>query len=132
MSAMPQQISDDIPPRLYEADRVLTAYARWAQSRGGARTCGSLEGKYRPSGVEAMEARRTPYEQVLSAVERVASQRALARVPEEWRQVLVILYLPQGRAPTALLRTAGIAPRTCRERHLPALQMWWNLYRVQL
>ena len=129
---MPQDISDTIPPTLREADDVLTRYARWAQSRGGPRHCGSAEGRYRPGGIAALEDRRAPADVGLTQFERVSAQRALARVPEAWRDVLIVLYLPQGRHPSALLRARRIAPRTCRERHLPALRMWWNLYLMQL
>lgn len=84
-----------------------------------------------PGGTAALEDRRAPADVGLTAFERLSAQRALARVPEAWRDVLIVLYLPQGRHPAALLRARCIAPRTCRERHVPALQMWWNLYLMQ-
>lgn len=125
-----QQIADDIPPSLVDADDVLTRYARWAQQRRGPRRCGSAEGAYRPSGIAALEDRSIPAPQLLPLRERVAAQRALSRVPEAYRDVLVVLYIPQGRQPAALLRAKCIPPRTCRERHIPALQIFWNIYQT--
>lgn len=127
---MPHDYAATLPRELHEADDVLTKYGRWAVARGGSRTCGSAEGQYRPEGGEALEARRTP-SAPLTARQRVAAQRALARTPDPFRGVLAALYVPT--RPIGLsMRLLGIPPRLCQERHAVGLGIWWNLYRAQV
>jgi len=119
----------DIPPTLHEADEILTSYGRWASDRGrSTRTCGSAEGDYRPSGRDALDARREASEITLTVEQRVASQRALARVPEVNRIVLAVLYVPRPQPVGLQLRRLRIPARLSAERHLSGLRMWWNLY----
>lgn len=125
-----ESLAADLPESLLEADEMLARYGRWAVS--GARRlrrCGSAEGQYRAPGTMALEARRTP-RVALPEEDRVAAQRALARVPERERQVLIFLYVPARVPPWRALRQAGVPPRLSRERHLVGLRIWWNLFQA--
>ena len=131
MSAQVQNYSADIPEGLHEADSILTRYGRWAANTGrGARTCGSAEGRYRASGIEALESRRTPADVPLTPAQRVAAQRALVRVPDCERAVLSVLYVPRRQSIGHQLRLLGVPARLSAERHLLGLRIWWNLYQM--
>jgi hypothetical protein len=120
-----------IPPDLFEADHTLTLYGRWAAGFGrGARTCGSAEGDYRPGAGEVLQARREAGCAALSQEQRLAAQRALARVPEPERVVLSVLYVPRRFSIGAQLRLHQIPPSLSVDRHLRGLRMWWNLYQA--
>lgn len=124
---MSENFASDIPESLQDADQILSRYGRWAMDRRRIRRCGSAEGQFRaPQDDED----RTPRELLMPNYEALGAQRALARVPDRERAVLVILYVP--RPPwtvEAQLRVARIPARLCRERHLCGLRMFWNLYR---
>jgi hypothetical protein len=126
-----QNFAADIPQALHEADEMLTRYGRWASNSGrSARTCGSAEGSYRPGAGDALEARRDVVSAGLSQAQRVAAQRALARVPEAERVVLTVLYIPRRLPIGAQLRLLQVPPQLSVERHLRGLRMWWNLYQA--
>lgn len=122
--------SADIPPALHEADDILTRYGKWAAQGRAVRTCGSAEGDYRPGGGEALASRREAADSPLSQDQRLAAQRALARVPEIERVVLAVLYVPARGSIGARLRAMGVPPRLSQERHLNGLRIWWNLYQL--
>lgn len=127
------QFAADIPPSLHEADDILTRYGRWAANTGrGARTCGSAEGAYRPSGAGVLDARREAGAVPLTQMERFSAQRALARVPECERVVLSVLYVPRRQPIGQQFRMLQVPPQMAAERHLVGLGMWWNLYRSQI
>jgi len=134
MSKM-ENYSADIPQSLRQADQVLTLYGRWAMDKPVRRTCGSAEGRYVIPPVSDEDQRRTPRQPGLNVEERVAAQRALARVPDIYRSVLAALYVPQtvnGKVIRleVVLRTLRIPPRLMRERHIAGLRMFDNIYRV--
>jgi len=113
-----------IPPSLADADKTLHDYGRWAMWRHKYQRCGSAEGQYRtPPG----DADREPREILMTTVDALRAQRALARVPMQEREVLVILYIPQRTKQETLLRRARIPPRLCQERHLAGLRMFSNI-----
>ena len=123
---MRQNLSADIPQNLQEADERLTRYGRWAMERDRRHRCGSAEGRYRSF---QDDEDRAPKEMLQHIDEALACQRALAKVPELERAVLVILYVPRRQPIEAQLRLAQIPARLCRERHLQGLRMFDNLLR---
>jgi hypothetical protein len=131
-----ESLCADIPPDLTAADDILSRYGKWATS-GGRSAATSVLGRLYireadpKESLEAYIRRRSqvPSSGGMSVVEALAAQRALARVPELERTVLVILYVPH-RIPTAVrLRIAKIPPRLSRERHLHGLRMFNNLHK---
>lgn len=111
---MPDQLYADIPSELAATDALLTQYGRWATSASGrAGRCGSAERMYRGRNREAS---RIPLQPVPRTVDMLRVQRALARVPELERNVLIGLYVP-GRF--RLLR--GLPAFLMRGRHLAGL-----------
>ena len=118
-------IAADIPPSLKRADEVLSLYGRWAMSRAKSQCCGSAEGRYR---APANDDDRQPRELIMPVVDALAAQRALARVPEQERKVLAILYVPNRLPAEAQLRIAMVPPRLSQERHLAGLRMFNNIY----
>lgn len=123
---MRQNLSADIPQNLQEADERLTRYGRWAMERDRRHRCASAEGRYRSF---QDDEDRAPKEVLQHIDEALACQRALAKVPELERAVLVILYVPRRQPIEAQLRLAQIPARLCRERHLQGLRMFDNLLR---
>jgi hypothetical protein len=123
------QIYADLPKNLHEADEIMTNYGRWAVDRGDKRRCGSVEGRYRPPGGQALEERRSPGESMV--VERaLRCQRALLGVPDLQRIVLTILYVPKRMPAEQQLRLLKIPPLLSQQRHLAGLRMFWNLFRI--
>ncbi len=123
---MKVNLVQELPVGLRDADERLTRYGHWAKDRAKRHCCGSAEGRYR-SNQDDLD--RQPAEVPLHIDEALACQRALARVPELERRVLVILYIPQ-RAPVEVqLRLAHIPPRLCQERHLRGLRMFDNIFK---
>jgi hypothetical protein len=116
----------ELPVDLRDADERLTRYGRWAMERHRRHSCGSAEGRYRSF---QDDEDRIPAEVLQHIDEALACQRALARVPEQERKVLSILYIPQRLPIEAQLRFAHIPPRLCQERHLRGLRMFQNLYK---
>jgi hypothetical protein len=122
---MRQNLSAEIPLNLQEADERLTRYGRWAMERLRRHRCGSAEGRYRSF---QDDEDRAPREELQHIDEALACQRALARVPELERRVLIILYIPNRLPIEAQLRIAQIPPRLCQERHLRGLVMFNNIF----
>ena len=123
---MKANLTAEIPNDLHNADERLTCYGRWAMERLRRRSCGSAEGRYRSF---QDDEDRAPREMLQHIDEALACQRALAKVPEQERKVLQILYVP-GRLPIeAQLRLAHIPPRLCQERHLRGLRMFDNIFK---
>ena len=124
---MKANLAAEIPSDLHNADERLTRYGRWAMDRQLRRSCGSAEGRYRSF---QDDEDRAPREMLQHIDEALVCQRALARVPEQERKVLTILYVPQRLPIEAQLRLALIPPRLCQERHLRGLRMFDNLYKA--
>ena len=125
-----QNIAADISPDLADADEALTLYGRWAADRDSKRRCGSAEGMYRPTGWQAVDARRTPKGLGLTLQDALLCQRALARVPDRERVVLAVLYVPRRLPAEAQLRLLRIPPLLSQQRHLVGLRMFDNLRRA--
>jgi hypothetical protein len=123
-----ENIAADIPLDLKDADDRLRLYGRWAMDRWSPKRCGSAEKDYQPTRGEAFQARREPRELLMPSQDALRCQRALARVPELYRVVLALLYIPHRLPPQAQLRQAGIPPRLSRERHLYGLRMFDNIH----
>lgn len=125
-------ISADIPADLSDADDMLTRYGRWASDRDGRakHRCGSAERAYRPEGRYGVDARRNPAPLVMPLPEAMACQRALSRVPDLERIVLVVLYIPKRLHPEAQLRMLRIPPKLSQDRHLRGLRMFWNIRKM--
>ena len=130
MSGQRENISSDIPVSLRYADDLLSAYGRWAADKPTRHRCGSAEGAYRPGAGEALEQRREGKQWSLRADEAMICQRALARVPDLERVVLVVLYIPRRVPAEAQLRRLHIPPRLARQRHLYGLRMFDNIRHV--
>ena len=123
---MKANLAAEIPIDLHNADERLTRYGRWAMERQRRHTCGSAEGRYRSF---QDDEDRKPMDMLQHIDEALACQRALAKVPEQERKVLTILYVPQRLPIEAQLRIAHIPPRLCQERHVRGLRMFDNLYK---
>ena len=125
-----QDISSPIPPDLADADALLTKFGRWAMSRLTRRRCGSAEGQYR---AKPDEEDRTPREIVMPTHEAMRVQSALAKVPQKWRLVLELLYVPRRAGtrivdPAIMLRACRIPPRLSQARHIEGLRSFANIY----
>lgn len=116
-------IAADIPASLRDADETLTRYGRWAMARQTRRTCGSAEGRYKSA---PNDDDRQPRENIMPQLDALAAQRALSRVPEMYRIVLAVLYIPQRLPPMAQFRILHIPPRLSQERHLVGLTIFKN------
>lgn len=123
------QIYADLPPNLQEADATMNRYGRWAVDRGEKRRCGSVEGRYRPPGGQALEERRAPADS-MSVEQALRCQRSLLGVPDLQRIVLTILYVPKRMPAEQQLRLLKIPPLLSQQRHLAGLRMFWNLFRI--
>lgn len=125
-------IAADIPADLADADEVLTRYGRWASDCDGRakHRCGSAERAYRAEGRYGIESRRNPGPVIMPAAEAMACQRALARVADQERIVLAVLYVPKRLHPEAQLRMLRIPPKLSQERHLRGLRMFWNILKI--
>jgi hypothetical protein len=133
-------IAADIPDDLAAVDALLSRYFRWAtaSSRGG--RLHTAERQYvavaERSARYALENRRemayglATKEPVMPSVEAIEVQRALARVPELERLVLVALYLPHRIPSAARLAQMHVPPRLSRVRHLAGLRMLRNLLKA--
>lgn len=123
------QIYADLPPTLHEADNTMNRYGRWAVDRGEKRRCGSVEGRYRPPGGQALEERRAPIDG-MATDQALRCQRALLGVPDQQRIVLTILYVPKRMPAEQQLRLLKIPPQLSQQRHLAGLRMFWNLFQI--
>ena len=118
-----KDLSAEIPLGLRRADELLHLYGRWAKDRRRRMHCGSAEGRY---SIPPNEDDREPREMLMSTPDALVCQRALSKVPDIYRVVLAVLYVPQRRPIEAQLRQLRIPPRVSQERHLDGLKMFWN------
>ncbi len=125
-TTMKTNFTAELPLGLVEADERLTRYGRWAMARQRRNSCGSAEGRYRSF---QDDEDRAPREMLQHIDEALACQRALAKVPEQERKVLQILYVPGRLSIEAQLRLAHIPPRLCQERQLRGLRMFDNIFK---
>ncbi len=125
-----EQFAEEVPQSLQHADAILTFFGRSVRDRRSQARCGSAERNYTPTKGEAFEIRREPREVMMGPDEYTKVQRALLVVPEVYRKVLHILYIPQRLPPQAQLRICKIPPRLCRERHIAGLRMFDNNFRA--
>ncbi len=131
---MAENFAADIPADLAEADQTLTRYGRWATTRGRSipHTVDRMyirEADGRAT-YDDIQQRRAPVDPMMTTQDALNAQRALARVPDQERVVLAILYVPQ-RMPVAVqLRILRIPPALCRARHIHGLRMFRNILRV--
>jgi hypothetical protein len=119
-------LAADLPRHLWDADKILTRFGRWAMHRHHKRRCGSAEGHYR---TPPNDDDRQPKELMLPPLDAMAVQRALSGVPERERIVLTVLYVPQRLPALAQLRILRIPPKLCAERHLAGIQIFDLLWR---
>lgn len=130
-----EDIAAPIPGDLDEADDLLHRFGRWAMQRATRRRCGSAEGAYR---AKPDEEDRAPREILMHPVDAMRAQRALSRVPQKWRVVLEVLYVPRrggnGKIikPELMFRLMRIPPRLSRERHIDGLRQFDNIHRTML
>ena len=122
-----KQIAADIPPQLAAADELLSRYGRWAKDRRRLHRCGSAEGRYV---IPPNDDDRLPRENPLHPTVAMACQRSLAALPQPYRVVLAILYIPRPQPAETQLRWLRIPPQLAQERHRRGLEMWWNRYRL--
>ncbi len=121
-----EQFYAELPQELKEAEELLQRYGRWAMDRFKPQRCASAEGHYKapPSDED-----REPREVIMPAADVVLVNRALQSVPEEYRRVLMWLYVPSREPVQAKMRKTGTPPRLMQERHLAGVRMFWNLYK---
>lgn len=122
------QISADIPNELAEADELLQKYGRSVMDRYKKQRCGSAEGDYN---IPPNNDDRDPREVLLGVADLTAVQRALIAVPELFRQVLQILYVPKRLPAEAQLRRLQIPPQLSAERHLEGLRLFAHRHHVE-
>lgn len=122
------QIAADIPIELADADEMLRKYGRSVMDRHKKLRCGSAEGHY---SIPPNDDDRDPREVLLSVVDVSVVQRALIGVPELFRQVLQILYVPKRLSAEAQLRRLQIPPRLSAERHLEGLRLFSGRHHVE-
>ena len=120
------QLYAELPSDLIPADITLRQYGRWAMDRLKRRHCGSAEGRYR---APQDDADRSPRESLMPPHDAMRAQRALQAVPEAYRLVLSILYVPKRHPVEAQLRKARIPPRLAQERHAAGVRMFWKQWR---
>lgn len=124
---MHHNLTHPIPQDLEEADEILNAYGRWAQDRYKKMHCGSAEGRYRAPPNDDDREPKVPMPADFRAMQ---AQRALQAVPDAYRVVLHILYVPKRLPAEAQLRLLRLPHKLCADRHLAGLRMFWNRYRV--
>ena len=123
-----QQIAADIPMELAEADELLRKYGRSVMDRHKKEHCGSAEGRYK---IPPNDDDREPREDLLAGADLTIVQRALIAVPEVFRQVLQILYVPKRLPAEAQLRRLQIPPKLSSERHLEGLRLFARHHHVE-
>lgn len=116
-------ICADIPSDLRHADDLLHLYGRWAKDRLRLHRCGSAEREYR---APQDDKDREPKPVLMHIDLAMACQRSLAKVPEQERIVLTLLYVPQRFPVELMLRRKRIPPRLVQERHILGLRMFAN------
>ena len=122
------QIAADIPNELAEADELLRKYGRSIMDRYKKHRCGSAEGDYN---IPPNNDDRDPREVLLGVADLSAVQRALIAVPELFRQVLQILYVPKRLPAEAQLRRLQIPPQLSADRHLEGLKLFAHRHHVE-
>jgi hypothetical protein len=123
------QIAADIPIELAEADELLRKYGRSVMDRYKKMHCASAEGRY---SIPPNDDDREPREVLLPASDVSLVQRALASMPEIFRTVLQILYVPKRLPAEAQLRRLQIPPKLSAERHLEGLRLFVGRHRVEV
>src|SRR5688572_24211051 len=135
MTRQLEDIAALIPVDLSEADDLLNRFGRWAMQRLTRRRCGSAEGAYR---AKPDEEDRSPREHLMHPTDAMRTQRALSRVPQKWRIVLEVLYVPKRAGngklikPELMFRLMRIPPKLSRERHIEGLRQFNNIHRSML
>ena len=122
------QIAADIPNELAEADELLRKYGRSVMDRYKKQHCASAECHY---SIPPNDDDREPREVLLSVGDVTLVQRALIEVPEIFRQVLQILYVPKRLPAEAQLRRLQIPPKLSAERHLEGLRLFAGRHHVE-
>lgn len=122
------QIAADIPVELADADELLRKYGRSVMDRYKKMHCASAEGRY---SIPPNDDDREPREVLLSTLDVSLVQRALAAVPEIFRTVLQILYVPKRLPAEAQLRRLQIPPKLSAERHLEGLRIFVGRHRAE-
>lgn len=122
------QIAADIPIELAEADELLRKYGRSVMDRYKKMHCASAEGRY---SIPPNDDDREPREVLLPASDVSLVQRALAALPEVFRTVLQILYVPKRLPAEAQLRRLQIPPKLSAERHLEGLRLFVGRHRYE-
>lgn len=132
---MSENFAADIPPELARADDLLTQYGRWATSYGARKGAPTLDRMFireadRKESLEAYNRRRAhvPAAQLMSTPEAMNVQRALAKVPDQERIVLTILYIPKRQPVHMQVAALRLTPSLCRIRHLSGLRMFRHLH----
>ena len=116
-----------IPADLREADELLDRFGRWAQDRYRKQRCASAEGQYRSP--DFWHDGELP-EPLIADFRAMDVNRALNRVPLQYRRVLHSHYIPQ-RPPIDAQRRAMMIPiRLWDETHIAGLRMFWNNWRL--
>lgn len=122
------QIAADVPHELAEADELLRKYGRTVMDRHRKEKCGSAEGDYK---IPPNQDDRDPKEVLLGVSDLTLVQRALIAVPDLFRQVLQILYVPKRLPAEAQLRRLQISPQLSAERHLEGLRLFASRHHVE-
>lgn len=123
-----QQIAADVPLELMEADELLHKYGRSVMDRHKKQHCASAEGRY---SIPPNDDDREPREMLLGAGDLSLVQRALISVPELFRQVLQILYVPKRLPAEAQLRRLQIPPQLAADRHLEGLKLFAHRHHIE-
>ena len=133
----PENFAADIPPELVRADDLLTQYGRWATSYGARNGAPTLDRMFireadRKESLEAYQRRRAhvPGEALMPTPDAMNVQRAMARVPDQERIVLTILYIPKRQPVHMQVVALRLTPSLCRIRHLSGLRMFRHLHDV--
>ena len=134
---MSENFAADIPPELARADDLLTQYGRWATSYGARKGAPTLDRMFireadRKESLEAYNRRRAhvPGLPLMPTPDALNVQRALARVPDQERVVLSVLYIPRRQPVHAQVAALRLTPSLCRIRHLSGLRMFQHLHDV--
>lgn len=132
-----ESFAADIPDDLREADDVLTRYGRWATARSRNSAPATLDRMYireadARESLEAYQRRRAyvPSDPPMETRDALVAQRALARVADQERIVLTVLYVPARLPINVQLRVLRIPPRLCRTRHVAGLRQFRNVHAV--
>jgi hypothetical protein len=122
------QIAADVPAELADADELLNKYGRSVMDRYKKQHCASAEGRY---SIPPNDDDRAPREVLLGETDVVMVQRALITVPELFRTVLQILYVPHRYPAEARLRRLHIPPKLAAERHLEGLKLFARQHHIE-